>query len=231
MYARFPLAIGGEAHISTQWLLVTMLLLALVVWLMTYLSVTWHWSLKRWWQFAEADRVLRVAGIVGLGLLMACLFTTLPRFGWTHVLATLELLVATGLFILAQAADTDLARAATGSLAYDRPLSSGLVKAVDIIEMKSIWRGMVYVLAGLLGWQVLAAFALADLAHQASLSVRAVWAYLVWSVLPSMGYFLAGWLVITERGNFGALATALAAFVGLIHFSWQVWRNKQLVHA
>ncbi len=227
VYGRFPLAIGGEAHISSQWLLATLTLLTLLALYFVHLARMWRWSLRQWLVFAERERVIRVMGLVGLGLLAAGFLSVRPLFGWTHTLAFLDLVVATGLFALVQVADVDLASASFGSLSHDRPLSAGLVRSSDLIEAKHLWRGMAYVMAWLLGWPILVSFALADLAHLFSLTTRGSWAYLSWHALSCAGFFLAGWMVIAERGSFGALAPALALFVSLANFGWN-WRRPTL---
>lgn len=220
VYERFPFAIGGEAHISSQWLFATSIILVLLGLSFTHLSREWYWSWQRWWQFAEADRVKRVGGLVALGFLLACLFLTRPLLGWTHVMAFLELVAATGLFILARAGDIDLAKAAFGSLPHDRPLSLGLVRSGDLLEAKGLWRITGYILAGLLGWPVLVSFGLADLAHHMSMNVRGSLAYLAWNTASLAGFFLVGWMVVAERGSFGGLAPAFAALICLVYFAW-----------
>lgn len=227
VYERFPLAIGGEAHIHGQWLEATVPLLALFALYFLHLARTWRWPWKLWILFVGSDRAMRVGGVVLLGLLAAIGSGTHLLFGWTHALAALELVVAVALFMLVQAADTDLAQAAFGSLGHDRPLSLGTVRSADLVEAVTMWRVGAYVFAWLLGWPVLVSFALTDLAHHLSITARGSWAYLGWNAFTYGGFCLVGWMVVVERGSFGSLAPALAALVVLVNFGWNWRRNGQ----
>ncbi|GEM_PF-6158949 len=227
VYERFPFALGGEAHISSQWLFSTLLLLLGFALYMVMVQKTWCWSWKGWWRYAEASRIQRVVGTVGLGFCIATVLETHHLFGWTQVLALLELFIATTLFVLAQAADVDLAKAMFGLLPPDRPLSSGAVSAAELGETKQVWRIMGYALAWWLGFPVLAAFVIADLTHHRSIVAREAFAFLGWSTLSIASLFLAGWMVQAERGSFGGRGPACALLVSLLYFGWNWMRNRQ----
>jgi hypothetical protein len=144
--------------------------------------------------FVGGDRMGRVGGVVLFGL-CAALGSGTHLLGWTHALALLALVMSLALFLLAQIADTDLAKAAFGSLGHDRPLSLGTVRSADLVEAVLVWRAGAYVLAWLLGWPVLISFALTDLAHYLSITARSPWAYLGWRALAYGGFCLAGLMV------------------------------------
>ncbi len=225
VYERFPLAIGGEAHISSQWFMTMVPFLVLLSLYLLHLARAWRWSWRQWMVFVGGDRMGRVGGVVLFGL-CAALGSGTHLLGWTHALALLALVMSLALFLLAQIADTDLAKAAFGSLGHDRPLSLGTVRSADLVEAVLVWRAGAYVLAWLLGWPVLISFALTDLAHYLSITARSPWAYLGWRALAYGGFCLVGWMVVVERGSFGSLAPALAALVVLVNFGWNWRRNR-----
>lgn len=224
VYERFPLAIGGEAHVSRTWLF------AVFTWLVSLMVVfyqlvrTWRWSVKQFVSFVGRQRVMLGLGAIILGMVGAWLFKEGHAFTWTHLLAFFMIATVTGLFVLVQAAQTELLEATHGSLSADRPLAAGLVRTADLTEASWIWSMAAAAGALLLGIAPFLAFMFAYISHRQALSARHPWAFLSWTTLPFVGYFLAGWMTVAERGSFGALAPALASLVFLAVFAWN-WRK------
>lgn len=225
IYERFPLAIGGEAHVSQTWLF------AISAWFVGVGVIgfervrAWQWSWRRLGQFATRERSLRILGLVLLGGVGAFVFKEGHAFTWMHLVAWCGLLVTGGLFALAQAAEVDLLEAAHGSLSADRPLAMGAIRSADLVEASWIWLVAGCFGAGLLGMSVFLSFMLAYLAHRQALGAKDRWTFLGWASLPVTGYFLAGWMMVAERGSFGVLAPAFATLAFLLFFAWN-WRKN-----
>lgn len=224
VYERFPLAIGGEAHVSRTWLFAVFTWLASLMIVFYQLTRTWRWSAKQFVSFVGRQRVMLGLGSVILGIIGALVFKEGHAFTGTHLLAFLVLAIVTALFVLVQAAKTELLEATHGSLAPDRPLSAGLVRVTDLTEASWIWSVAAAAGALILGIAPFLAFIFAYITYQQALSARHSWGFLSWTTLPFAGYFLAGWMTVAERGSFGALAPALASLVFLALFAWN-WRK------
>lgn len=224
VYERFPLAIGGEARVSQTWLF------AAFAWITSLVVIGYQmirygcWSLRQIVLFVGRLRLVMGFGAVALGMAGAFLFKEGYPVTWTHVLAFLVLVAVTALFLLSQTAETELLEATHGSLAADRPLATGLIRAPDLVEASWIWSLAAAVGALLLGIAPFLAFLFAFIAYRHALSARHSWAFLSWTTLPFVGFFLAGWMAVAERGSFGALAPALASLVFLAIFAWN-WRK------
>ncbi|MBP6944465.1 hypothetical protein KBD61_03945 [Patescibacteria group bacterium] len=224
VYERFPLAIGGEAHVSQTWLFAVFTWSVSLIVVFYQLVRNWRWSAKQFMSFIGRRRVMMGLGVVALGAAGAFLFKEGHILTWTHILAFLMLMIVTGLFILVQAAETELLEATHGSLAADRPLATGAVRSADLAEASWIWSVAAAAGALMLGMAPFLAFVFAYISHRQALSARHPWAFLSWMTLPFAGYFLAGWMMVAERGSFGALAPALASLVFLAIFAWN-WRK------
>jgi len=224
IYERFPLALRGEAHVSTQWFMLSVGFLAFGGLMAAYLKYGLRWSFSLVSRFVTAARVGRVAGMVGIGAILALLLETTPVWGWTHIVALLVFLSTITLSILYEAAHTDLTQAITGSLPMNRPLALGEVRANDLQDGRDLWMMASLVGAWLLGWPVFLAYLLAMLAAREALEVRSPWAESGFQAVSHIGYVLMGWMAIVERGSFGSLAPALALFTALMIFVIQRWR-------
>ncbi len=224
VYERFPLAVGGEAHVSQTWLFATLVWIVGLLILFIVLANAWQWSLRRFWVFADRRRCLQAFGTVCLGMIGATMFGEGHAFTWTYGLAFLQLALTTMLFVFARAAEVDMLEATHGILTPERPLAAGWVRAADLEEWSWIWSVAACFGAWLLGLSVFLAFALAFISHRQVLVARGRWELLGWSALLSVGYLLAGWMMVAERASFGVLAPAFAALMFLIIFAWN-WRK------
>lgn len=224
IYERFPLAIGGEAHVSQTWLFASFAWMSCLVVLFLQQARSWKWSWSRWNGFVGRERFIRLFGSVLLGLVAAMMFGEGHSFTWTHAFALIELVMTVGLYALVQAADVDLIEVAHESLASDRPLATGLITTTDLEEARWLWLAAASLGAFLLGLPVFLACMFAYVAHCQALSATHRWAFLSWTSLPGAGLFLVGWMAVAERGSFGTLAPAFSALVFLALFAWN-WRK------
>lgn len=220
IYERFPLALRGEAYVSTQWFFLSLGLITFVMLMGVYLM---HGQRIVWGRFWESMTILRVrraylrsiTGTVALGAVLALLLETTPVWGWTHVLAACVLAATILLIILAASGHKDLSEAAEGSLPSNRPLALGEVRASDLQDWTQIWLAGSLVGAWLLGWPVFLAYILALVADREALESQSHWAKLGFQGVSHIGYVLVGWMTIVERGSFGALAPAIALLIAL----------------
>ncbi len=226
VYQRFPLSIGGEAHISAQWLMLSVAFIVLSLLVPIYLARVWKWSWRTWVVFARPTWIVRAGGLVVLGVVAAYFFESRALvWHWSYVIAVLVLGVTTLQLMFTQAVDTDLAQASFGSLPATRPLAQGLVTSADLQSWRAIWIVTGAVGAWLLGWPIFLAYLLICIAGHQSLLVRSTWAYLAWSSFGQAGMFLIGWMIMVPKGGFGTLAPAFAALIFLLSLALG-WRKS-----
>lgn len=225
VYQRFPLFIGGEAHISAQWFMISVAFIVFGLLIPVYLARIWKWSWRTWMVFARPAWVARAGGLVALGVIGAYFFESRSFvWHWTYLVALAVLGVTVLQLAFTQAVDTDLTQATFGSLPGTRPLAQGLVTDADLRSWRTIWVIGGAIGAWLLGWPVFLAYLLICIADYQALSVRSAWAYLAWSSFAQAGLFLIGWMVMVPKGGFGTLAPAFAALIFLLSLAMG-WRK------
>lgn len=226
VYERFPLAIGGEAHLSQIWLLVSLIYIAIVIASTIYLSRTWRWKASDWGRFTEKSSVARVCIPVVIGMVSALSLEGGRMPSFSHLIAYTLLIITSALSVLARMAKVDLEQALRGSLPGHRPLAMGRIRSTDVEEWGRIWSALSWVGAFLLGWPILTAWIWAEWIQHGVPDGKG-WKTSLRHVLPTLGYVLAGWMVVVERGSFGALSPAMSALVCLAYMGWHWYKMRQ----
>ena len=226
VYARFPFAIGGEAHVSQQWLITALSFLLIFALLFRTLSQAWHWKRGEWIAFLWTPTTRRALFAVLLGVVASALLISATFIhAFTHIIALILLFICVSLLRMGHMAKDDLFEAVRGSLPAHRPLAMGKIRAADLEEWYPIWQVGGLTAAIFLGWPVFLAVLWSELTQRVPVSEEG-WKTCLQRALPLAGYVLAGWMVGAEKGSFGSLAPAVAGLVVLGFFAFQLLRSS-----